>query len=144
MKEEAKYRKEDRHICSVADEFHNKSHYVFLYAPHLSLKLILQRNQPSDDGSKKKTGTRAVWPTNSSQTQLQTRRPYETLLVRFSSRVLHYAKKIGFINRVTDPITLAMFELLNMLQFALLKSNQINLSIDVALCYPVYITTCVL
>ena len=28
MKEETKYRKEDRHTFSVADEFHNKFHYV--------------------------------------------------------------------------------------------------------------------
>ena len=41
--------------------------------------------------------------TNSTTTKKILRKAF--LVVRFSSRVLHYVKKIVFRNRVTDPIT---------------------------------------
>ena len=59
---------------------------------------------------RKKTGTRAVWPTNSTTSSTTTKKTLRNafLFVRFSSRVLHYAKKIAFRNSVTDPIILTV------------------------------------
>ena len=99
-----KYRKEDRHMCSVADEFHNKFDYnqedlnfdyVLLYAPHFSLQLLLQRNQRWKKGRNtlKKTSTRTVWPTNSTT----------------SSTTFYFMRRISFCNyfyKVTNRATM--------------------------------------